>query len=161
MAHTIVFHLIKVSKQIQNALGLKGDTYALSPSEASAILIIDAQKETSQIDIALKLHLKPASIVSLVDDLEKLKLVTRETKSTDRRKYQITLTEKGKEEVKKIRTRTNKIEEAIKNKLTENEVKTLFSVLEKLSGDLNLNFENSSGKEVESEIPGTKRHVAS
>lgn len=161
MAHTIVFHFIKVSKRLQNALGLKNDAYNLSHSEASALLIIDAKKETSQIDIALKLHLKPASIVSLIDELEKLKLVKREAAKQDRRRYQIKLTEKGHEEVKKIRVQTKNIEEAIKNRLTENEISTLSSILEKLSDDVELNLENISGKEVKNEIPGAKQHVAS
>ncbi|OGD88138.1 hypothetical protein A3J17_05050 [Candidatus Curtissbacteria bacterium RIFCSPLOWO2_02_FULL_40_11] len=161
MAHTIVFHLIKVSKKIQNALGLKSDTYDLSPSEASTLLIIDSKKDTSQIDIALKLHLKPASIVSLIDELEKLNLVSRKTTEGDRRKYDIQLTEKGKEGVKKIRFQTNRIEELIRSKLTENEIKTFFNALEKLSDDNDLNLENFAGKEVKNEIPSAKREVAS
>jgi len=161
MAHTLVFHLIKVSKRIQNSLGLKTGEYALSSSEASALLIIDSKGDTSQIDIALKLHLKPASIVSLIDELEKLKLVKRQTQKKDRRKYEITLTEKGKEEVKKIRARTQTIENAIKSKLTASEASALLSILGKLSDDIDLISEKSIREEVKNEIPSAKRHVAS
>ena len=142
MAHTLVFHLIDVSKRLRNELGLKSDMYGLSFSEASTLLIIDSQKDTSQIDIALKLHLKPASIVSLIDELEKLELVTRQTIKSDRRKYQIKMTEKGKQEVKFIRARTNKIEAVIRGKLTKNEHRTLFRVLEKLSDDFDVSLTN-------------------
>lgn len=160
MAHTIVFHLIKVSKRIQNSLSLKTGEYALSPSEASALLIIDSKGDTSQIDIALKLHLKPASIVSLIDELEKLKLVKRQTQKKDRRKYEITLTKKGRQEVKKIRARTQMIENAIKSKLTAKEFSTLFSILNKLSDDFDLISEESIREEVKNEIPSTERPLA-
>ncbi len=157
MNHTIVFHLIKTAKRLQNTLGLKSEELDLSPSEASALLIIDFQKNTNQIDIALKLHLKPASIVSLIDELEKLKLVTRRTPKDDRRKYQIKLTDKGKQEVKKIREQTNKLEEIIRKKLT---------AIEKLSEDPRLEEEMAShknhGKEVKNEkqLPSTKPPLA-
>lgn len=167
MAHTIVFHLIRVAKRIQNEIGFKAGGFNLSVSQASALLIIDSQKDTSQIDIALKLHLRPASIVSLVDELERLDLVTRKTTSTDRRRYQIILTEKGREEVKKIRARTNSLERYIRSVLTAKEAELLYEGLSKLATSLdkiptNLGSQKSlSGKEVKNELPGAKQYMAS
>ena len=167
MAHTIVFHLIRLAKKLQNEVGFKGNGLDLSVSEASALLIIDSQKDTSQIDIALRLHLKPASVVSLIDELEKLNLVTRQTAKSDRRKYQIILTEKGKAEVKKIRSQTNNLEKYIRDVLSLSEVKILYTALEKLSSSLdrlpkNLRAKNlNSREEVKNELPGAKQYVAS
>lgn len=135
MAHTITFHLIRAAKKIQNELGLKTETVDLSSSEACALLIIDSQKDINQIDIAQKLHLAPASVVSLIDELENHQLVTRKTPKCDRRKYQICLTVKGLNQIKKIKAKTNEIEIQIKNKLSNTEIQTLHSALGKISGD--------------------------
>ncbi len=161
--HTVVFHLIRAAKKLQNEVGFKTGVLDLSVSEASALLIIDSQKDPSQVDIALKLHLKPASVVTLVDELEKLALVTRTTTQNDRRKYQINLTEKGKEEVKKIKSQTSMIENYIKNILTANELEVLFNALEKLTMSLESlpKVQNQFGKEVKNELPRAKQYVAS
>lgn len=167
MAHTIAFHLIRVAKKIQNEIGFKAGGFNLSVSQASTLLIIDSQKDTSQIDISIKLHLRPASIVSLVDELEKLDLVTRQTTSTDRRRYKIILTEKGKAEVKKIRARSNILEKYIRSVLTANEARVLYGALSKLALSLDripttLGSQKSfSGKEVKNELSGAKQYMAS
>jgi len=166
MAHTIVFHLIQASKKLQNQLRLKTGGVNLSVSEASTLLVIDSQKDTCQIDIALKLHLKPASIVSLIDELEKLKLVTRQTTKGDRRRYRIMLTEKGKAQVKKIKAQTNSMEKYIRGVLTPNESKVFYSALDKLSHNLDRLQDDLSAKkidsrkEVKNELPSAKRFMA-
>ena len=167
MAHTIAFHLIRVAKKIQNEIGFKAGGLNLSVSQGSTLLIIDSQKDTSQVDISTKLHLRPASIVSLVDELEKLDLVTRQTISTDRRRYQIILTEKGKAEVKKIRARSNILEKYIRSVLTANQARVLYEALTKLAISLDkipitLGSQKSlTGKEVKNEIPSPKQYMAS
>ena len=144
--HSIVFHLIKVAKRLQNTLGLKTDSFELSPSEASALIVIETHKNISQVAIALKLHLKPASIVRLIDELETMNLVVRVTPEGDRRKYVIKLTSKGVSEVKIIRERIQQIDGYIKNKLTKEEFKLLFSALDKLSEDADITLENLNKK---------------
>lgn len=169
MEHTLAFHLIKTSRQLQNVIGFKSTSVALSSSEASALLIIDSQKEISQIEIALKLHLKPASVVSLVDELEKLKLVSRSTIKKDRRKYQIQLTEKGVEQVKEIRKLANKLESFIRSKLSKEEVTTLFLALEKISNTLEswpneiniAEYKKRKGVKNEKQLPNAKPYMAS
>lgn len=164
MKHTLVFHLIGLSKKLQRSIGLKSQTIPLSYSQAAAMLVIDSLDKTSQIEIARKLHLQPASIVTLIDELERLKLVERHIQPANRRTYQIKLTDPGKAEIIKVRNQTLKVEVFIKSQLTGKEYQSFISIIEKLSQGLDHIQAPTpkliNRKEVKNELPSTKRHVA-
>lgn len=164
MKHTLVFHLIGLSKKLQRSIGLKSQPISLSYSQAAAMLVIDSLDKTSQIEIARKLHLQPASIVTLIDELEKLRLVERHIQPGNRRTYQIHLTELGKAEIIKVRNQALKVEVFIKSQLTKKEYQSFISIIEKLSQGID-NIQNVTPKlinrkEVKNELPSTKRYVA-
>lgn len=163
MKHTLVFHLIGLSKKLQGAIGLKSPLLPLSYSQAAALLVIDSLPKASQIDIAKKLHLKPSSVVTLIDQLEKFKLAKRNVQAQNRRAYQIELTSAGENAVVNIKKQTQKIEDLVKSKLTKQELQLFASIIEKLSKVMDETREDTqtlNGKEVENELPSTKRYVA-
>ena len=155
MKHTFVFHIIGLARKIQKVIGFKSPPLSLSYSEASALLVIDSQKNISQREIAAKLHLEPASVVTLIDELEKLDLVKRQSPDGDRRKYHIVLTDDGKRKVRQIKKRIHQLEDALRGKLSQKEIASFFPILEKLMAYLD------DWKGGENEIPSTKRHLAS
>src|SRR3990167_1207006 len=110
MGHTIVFHSINLAKKMRKAIGLKLGYPPFSYSQSSALLAIDSQKEISQLEIASRLNLQPASVVSLIDELERLKLVLRKPTTSDRRKYRIVLTSSGKELADQIGREASQLE---------------------------------------------------
>src|SRR3990170_1450477 len=132
MKHTFVFHIIGLARKIQKVIGFKSPPLSLSYSEASALLVIDSQKNISQREIAAKLHLEPASVVTLIDELEKLDLVKRQSPDGDRRKYHIVLTDDGKRKVRQIKKRIHQLEDALRGKLSQKEIASFFPILEKL-----------------------------
>ncbi len=146
MKHTLVFHVIGLSKKLQNNIGLNAQVNSLSNSQASTLLILDSQEKTSQIDIARSLHLKPPSVVTLVDELEKLKLVRRHTHPQSRRAYQIKLTPLGKTEAQKVKRQAFQLESLVKASLTKDEYKAFTSAVNKLSRKID--EQNSNGKGV-------------
>ncbi|MBI2040129.1 MarR family transcriptional regulator [Candidatus Microgenomates bacterium] len=75
------------------------------------------KKSLSQNELALILYLSPASVVTLIDELEKLGLVKREIPSDDRRRYSIVLTKKGQRKAIAIRDLTYKLDDFLKDKL--------------------------------------------
>ena len=154
MKHTFVFHIIGLARKIQKVIGFKSPPLSLSYSEASALLVIDSQKNISQREIAAKLHLEPASVVTLIDELEKLDLVKRQSPDGDRRKYHIVLTDDGKRKVRQIKKRIHQLEDALRGKLSQKEIASFFPILEKLMAYLD------DWKGGENEIPSTKRHLA-
>ena len=154
MRHTLIFHTIGLSKKLQKIVGFRQSSFPLSYTQASALLVINSRKEINQREIAFHLHLEPASVVSLIDELERLKLVKRLSPNGDRRKYHIVLTEKGKMKLKEINNQIYKLDDYLKTKLSSEEIMTFFSTLEKLTAYLD------GWKGGENEIPSTKRHLA-
>lgn len=164
MKHTLVFHLIGLSKKLQGAIGLKSPLLPFSYSQAAALLVIDSLPKASQTDIAKKLYLKPASVVTMIDQLEKLRLVTRRVQAKNRRAYQIELTAIGENEVINIKKHTWQIENFVKSQLTTHELRLFMSIIEKLSkvmDETQAQTPSTKRKEVKNELPSTKRHVAS
>jgi len=154
MKHTLVFHVISLAKKLQKVIGFKAPPLSLSYSQASTLLLVDGYKNINQRELAQRLHLEPASVVSLIDELVKLKLVKRQSPDDDRRKYHIILTENGKVKVKQIKSRTYQLDNLLKSQLSPNEVRTLSTAIEKLSTYL------ADRKGGEYEIFGTKRSLA-
>ena len=132
MHHTITFHSIKLGKQIQKALKSQSLPFSLGVTPASALLLIYQHAAISQKQIANHLHMEPASIVTMVKELEKLKLVKRVTDKNDRRQYQITLTDAGINAAKIINTQTDKLDRFLRSKLSLKE----FNVLSEVTGKL-------------------------
>lgn len=133
MKHTLIFHSIDVAKRIQKVIDFKSPPLSLSHSQASALLVIESQKEINQKELASKLRLEPATIVTLIDELERLKLVKRVTINDDRRKYHIALTPAGKNKAKQIKVKTIQLDSFLKNKLSNHELEILHSILTKLT----------------------------
>lgn len=163
--HTIVFHIIRLSKKIQEVYGSKSFHNIFSYTQAATLLIIGSQKDVSQIEIARRLHIKPASVVSLIDELERLRLVKRITKVENRRRHQIILTPQGKLEAERIKGQTHKLESFLKSYLTQKETLGLFSSLEKLTEaverlETETLTQNQVGKGVKNELPRAKQFVA-
>ena len=129
MKHTLVFHIIDTARKIQKLIDFRAEPISLSYSEASTLLVLDSHKKLSQKTISIMLNLEPASVVTLIDELEKSQLVMRQETDDDRRKYQITLTDKGHDKIKLIKERSYKINNFLVKKLapaqTGNFLKTL------------------------------------
>jgi DNA-binding MarR family transcriptional regulator len=161
MKHTLVFHLIGLSKKLQGAIGLKSPLLPFSYSQAAALLVIDSLPKVSQIDIAKKLHLKPASVVTMIDQLEKFHLVKRRVQAQNRRAYQIELTTTGESEVVNIKKQAWQVENLLKSKLTRQELQSFKSIIEKLTKVMDeAHTQTINRKEVKNELLSTKRYVA-
>lgn len=164
MTHTLVFHLIDLGKKLQK-IGFLNQPQSLSYSQAITLVVINSQGEISQTEIAAKLNLKPASIVTLIDELEKLKLVKRRQVVNNRRKYQIILTKQGKLLAAEIAEQIKELENFLKNQLSPDEREKLHKTVEKLALSLENwptnNLHKLVGKEVKHELPGAKQFMAS
>jgi DNA-binding MarR family transcriptional regulator len=134
--HTLVFHTINLAKKLQKDIGFKSAPLSLSYSEASALLVIASQKTISQKEIAQTLRLEPASVVTLVDELEKLRLVKRLHSNGDRRKYQIILTEAGQSKAKLLKKRSYQLDHFLEKQLSPKEIQIFFPIVEKLTKSL-------------------------
>lgn len=158
MGHTVIFHVISLAKKLQKAMGFKVSPYSLSYSQGTALLAISLYQEISQQQIARLLQLEPASVVTLIDQLEKMHLAKRDSYSTDRRKYNINLTPVGQQEVKLLKNRIKQIDTLLTESLNKKEIAAFFAILEKMNNILD---DISKKKGGENEVSRTNYAVAS
>lgn len=70
-------------------------SYDVNKTQLRALIFIKKNGAISMTDLCAKLNIEKGSLTSMVDDLTKKGYVFRENDLTDRRKYLITITEKG------------------------------------------------------------------
>lgn len=159
MRHTLTFHLLGVSRKLQKAIGYKSERIPLSFSQARALMVVDMHPEISQIEISQKMQLEPASIVTLIDELERLNLAKRQILENNRRKYKIELTDIGKNYVKDIKKHAHELENFILKHLKANEADSLLAGIDKLNQILDTWAQNKNTKreEVKNGLSRTKR----
>lgn len=99
-------------------------------------LIKHSSEEVCQKDLEIETHLKKASITGTLDSLQDKRMIIRKQSDNDKRKNIIVLSE----EASKIRTelseRYRKIEEYMRENITEQELNTFYSVLEKIKKNI-------------------------
>lgn len=70
-------------------------SYDVNKTQLRALIFIKKNGAISMTDLCAKLNIEKGSLTSMVDDLTKKGYVTRERDISDRRKYLITITERG------------------------------------------------------------------
>ena len=70
-------------------------TYSVNKTQLSALITLKNNGAISMTALCNKLNIEKGSLTSMVDDLTKKGYVTRERDISDRRKYLITITERG------------------------------------------------------------------
>src|SRR6185312_14013982 len=69
----------------------------LAPPHAGILRILNQAESQSQRQLATTLRMHASRLVALIDELETLGLVARQSNGTDRRTYSLQITEKGRE----------------------------------------------------------------
>lgn len=134
MKHSITFHTIRLAKNMQKAIAYNKPPLSLSNSEASALLLIATNENISQSQIANHLHLERASIVFLIDNLEKSGYVARtKPQDGDRRRYAIQLTNLGQKTAELVRIRTQHLENRLAKSIPPQELHAFANTLEKIT----------------------------
>lgn len=99
VSDTITF-LSKTFPKIYSTLYLEylkkySATYNVNKTQLRALMFVRNNGAISMTDLCAKLNIEKGSLTSMVDDLTQKGYVLREKDLTDRRKYLITITEKG------------------------------------------------------------------
>lgn len=89
------------------------EKFNLSAPESGILYLLSTDKTMNQLSLGQELGIDKASIVKIIDKLEKMKLVKRVVSSIDRRSKNISLTTKGKSMVEKVKSLRSKIEDDI------------------------------------------------
>ena len=106
----------------------------LSPARFAALSTVGANPGISQAMLGGLLNIAGPSVVKVVDELERIGLLKRES-SSDRRVYALRLTEKGSRDYKRYQTSVQTFEKSISANLTPQERELLFELLAKVASD--------------------------
>ncbi len=106
-------------------LGLRITTF-------SSLLLVVQNPGLRQSELASALDIKSSNMVAIIDDLESRNWITRKPAPTDRRALALFATTAGKNICSKAELLTFENEEMLLNKLTDTELNTLSTLLEKI-----------------------------
>jgi DNA-binding MarR family transcriptional regulator len=106
--------------------------HEISPPQLGALLLIEANPGVSQSAIAEALRFDRSTLVQIVDRLEELGLVVRETSAFDRRSHALKLTGEGVRAMERFRDLVRAHEAAVAADITAEERRTLIALLERI-----------------------------
>jgi DNA-binding MarR family transcriptional regulator len=106
---------------------------AISPARLTALNIVSMRPGINQSELADHLRITRASVVKVVDTLEALGFVERQTIPDDRRSYALVATAQGKNELRTLHKQLKAHELAIASKLTAAERVQIMALLAKVA----------------------------
>jgi DNA-binding MarR family transcriptional regulator len=112
------------------ALGL--GEFDITPGLFGALVVIEANPDLKQSDLARAVQLDRSTVVTIVDNLERRQLVERRASPTDRRSNALQLTENGKALLRTLKRRVAEHEKRLVAQLSPDERETLVRLLAKV-----------------------------
>ena len=128
-------NLFRTSDLLQNKMGKFMRTYGLTPSQYNILRILRGEgKPLPSLEIASRMIQVVPAITGLVDRLETQGFVKRDRCSADRRVVYITITDMGLELLDRIDEPLREIHQQMLADLSEDEMRALSDILEKIRG---------------------------
>jgi DNA-binding MarR family transcriptional regulator len=135
---SITFLINKTAQKFKLELGrkLKQSGLDISSDQWSVLIHLSEHDGPTQTELAQKLHKDRSNLTRILDLMEKSKFVERFRNTTDRREYNVYITEKGKKLIPVLKKTGNAVmKQALKGTDTE-EMKMAKSFLNKLFSNL-------------------------
>jgi len=130
----------KVSSQIRRAIDHSIQQFGVSGMQARMLGYINRQSEFGEVyqtDIEKEFKIRRSSITSAMQCLENDGMILRVSADSDGRKKKLIVTPKADAIRLKVRIEIDKIENKFREKLSDEEVEILFTILEKISNEIN------------------------
>jgi len=126
------FLLNRSGQKIREAMEAALRPFGLNGKHLGIMLLIKERGSLPQQEIGKCMHVDRTTMVSVIDDLEKLELVERKAHPTDRRAHAIYLTAKGRELLPKALQVGSKAEQKFLSVLPSKDQKELSRILKHL-----------------------------
>jgi DNA-binding MarR family transcriptional regulator len=123
---------VAIFKDFATAMG----EYDITPGLFGALVVIEANPDLKQSELARAVQLDRSTVVTLLDNLERRKLVERRASPTDRRSNAVRLTAEGKALLRTLKRLVTAHEKRLSANLSEDERATLVTLLGKIFPDL-------------------------
>ncbi|KXX71950.1 MULTISPECIES: MarR family winged helix-turn-helix transcriptional regulator [unclassified Flammeovirga] len=132
-----IHQIIVTGHWITDQVGKDLKEYGITEPQFNVLRILKGQKGdpiTVQ-EIQERMVQRSSNVTRIVDKLLDKQLVLRKECPTNRRKMDITITEKGLEELQKLDTKVGQFHEQFQGNLSEEELETLATLIKKLKGE--------------------------
>ncbi len=110
--------------------------FDITPGLFGVLVVIEANPDLKQSDLARAVRLDRSTVVTIVDNLERRQLVVRRASDTDRRSNALQLTAGGQKLLRTLKRRVAEHEKRLVAGLTAEERTTLVTLLAKVFPDL-------------------------
>ncbi len=121
----VMFQLFRETRRLTAEFGDEG----LRLPHLAVLSSLVENGPSAQKDISARLRIDPSDLVAFLDDLEKAGLATRERDRTDRRRYLVTLTDKGRTVQRRRLATSQRMDDALLTPLSEAEREQLHALL--------------------------------
>lgn len=125
--------LVVLGKRAQRAFAAALEADGLRAPHFDIVSYLHERKACSQAEIARALALEPAHLVSLLDELEKSRLVLRSPDPADRRRYSVALTAYGSVVIKRLFATALAVESDLLGELSQKEQAQLRKLLQRMT----------------------------
>lgn len=132
MGHEMGYLLGEAASLLREKIAHAIDSFGIPPRSIQILTVLEAQDGMTQQALGQITRLDRASMVLLIDILEKNELVERTNHPTDRRCHVLKITKKGRETQKKIAALTDKIQKEFLKPLPKKQQEDLSASLLKL-----------------------------
>ena len=105
----------------------------VTPRQFGALLVLEKADDLDQKQLAELLHVDQTNVAMILGGLEKKGFVQRSTSPSDRRRKVVSLTPRGRTNMKSIKRKARRVDEELLQPLNQQERRQLISLLERLA----------------------------
>jgi DNA-binding MarR family transcriptional regulator len=131
MDDRIFYHLSRAENKIKTSMKkiFRENGINISPAQMGILFLLLKNNSQSMSDLSRVLEIDNSAITRLVDNLEKMKLVKRNSNPDDRRQFLIYLTKEGEKEISRAKKIVRETNEKLKQDISEAELEVFFKVV--------------------------------
>ena len=126
---SLLLSIRSVSGQISNYMEQGCRQFGLSATEGAVLHFLGNESESSPSKLSRQFDLKPSTLTSMLDRLERKKILKRIPDPNDRRSFQIQLSKKGVVVASRLAEHMKRLEKKVYSFLGKNELRGFWKVM--------------------------------
>ncbi|MBA8840174.1 MarR family winged helix-turn-helix transcriptional regulator [Ochrobactrum sp. RH2CCR150] len=129
--------MAKVNRKLRTVFDARVKERGLTLARARTLLALIEQEGLYQKELAETLEIENATMVRLLDGLERQSFIERQTVEGDRRAKRVVMTEEGKVLAEQVEKLAGDVREDLLEGVTDEELNVALNVLRKMSASMN------------------------
>jgi DNA-binding MarR family transcriptional regulator len=129
----VAFLLAQVGALASTGFAKRSRELGLTPADAGVLRLVGQMPGLSQRVLADRLGAVPSRVVPLIDSLEQRSLVARQRSTSDRRNYELRLTDEGQTLLAALRTAAEQHERTLLSGLSADDAQQLEALLARIA----------------------------